>query len=342
MKKSLPILLMTIVLIALVWAGMGWLRHDSLEVAYPTRGSAVLAVYATGTVEATVMLPLSARGTARLMSLSVDEGVSVKKGQVLARLESDDLKSILEQMRANEHLAEQDLERQTALFKRRVTSEAALDKANAAWDAAKAAVRKAQSDLEMTTLTAPADGLILKRDGEIGQMIPSGQAIFWMSCCAPLRISVEVNEEDIVQVKPEQEVLIRADAFPDQVFKGKVQSITPKGDPISRTYRVRVEFVDDVPLQIGMTAETNIIITKNENALLVPSTAVSDHKLWLVRDGKLVQQEIKQGAKGLKETEIISGVHDKDTVVIMPSTTLKVGASVRTHFAKSKNTLESP
>jgi RND family efflux transporter MFP subunit len=302
----------------------------------------VLAVYATGTVEATVMLPLSARGTARLMSLSVDEGVSVKKGQVLARLESDDLKSILEQMRANEHLAEQDLERQTALFKRRVTSEAALDKANAAWDAAKAAVRKAQSDLEMTTLTAPADGLILKRDGEIGQMIPSGQAIFWMSCCAPLRISVEVNEEDIVQVKPEQEVLIRADAFPDQVFKGKVQSITPKGDPISRTYRVRVEFVDDVPLQIGMTAETNIIITKNENALLVPSTAVSDHKLWLVRDGKLVQQEIKQGAKGLKETEIISGVHDKDTVVIMPSTTLKVGASVRTHFAKSKNTLESP
>ena len=155
-----------------------------------------------------------------------------------------------------------------------------------------------------------------------------------MSCCAPLRISVEVNEEDIVQVKSGQEVLIRADAFPDQVFNGRVQSITPKGDPVARTYRVRVEFVGDVPLQIGMTAETNIIISKNDNALLVPSTAVSDHKLWLVKDNKLMQQEVKQGAKGLKSVEILSGVAEGDLVVVQPAATLKSGASVRTHFTQ--------
>ncbi len=183
-------------------------------------------------------------------------------------------------------------------------------------------------------LIAPDDGLIIKRDGEIGQLIPATQPVFWMSCCAPLRISVEVNEEDIVQVKSGQEVLIRADAFPDQVFNGKVQSITPKGDPIARTYRVRVEFVGDVPLQISMTAETNIIISKNDNALLVPSTAVSDHKLWLVKGGKLVQQEVKQGAKGLKNVEIVTGVTEGDVIVVQPTTTLKSGAAVRTHFAE--------
>ena len=97
---------------------------------------------------------------------------------------------------------------------------------------------------------------------------------------------------------------------------------------------MRVEFVEGVPLQIGMTAETNIIISKNDNALLVPSTAVSDHKLWLVKGGKLVQQDVKQGAKGLKSVEILSGVAEGDVIVVQPTATLKSGAVVRAHFAE--------
>ncbi len=183
-------------------------------------------------------------------------------------------------------------------------------------------------------LTAPDQGTIIKRDGEIGQLIAAQQPVLWMRCCAPLRISAEVNEEDIAQVKFGQEVLIRADAFPDQIFNGTVQSVTPKGDPVARTYRVRVEFTGDVPLKIGMTAETNIIISKNENALLVPSTAVTDHTLWLVRDDKLLQQAITLGASGTHSVEILSGVTQGDVVVVRPTAKLKSGATVRTYFAK--------
>jgi membrane fusion protein, multidrug efflux system len=336
MRKFLIFTLLIVSLLALAWGGTRFLRSENLDVALPTRGSAVLAVYATGSVEASVMLPIAAKGTARLVALHVDEGASVKKGQVLAQLESDDLKSILEQLRANERLAGHDFERQTELFKRRVTSEAALDKAKATLESSKAAVKKAQTDIDLMSLTAPADGLILKRDGEIGQLIPSSQTIFWMSCCAPLRISVEVNEEDIVQVKAGQEVLIRADAFADQIFKGKVQSMTPKGDPIARTYRVRVAFVGSVPLQIGMTAETNIIITKNDNALLVPSTAILERHVWLVREGKLVPQDVKLGAKGLKTTEIVDGLQESDIIVVQPTATLKAGEVVRTRMIEVK------
>lgn len=334
MKKSIILVLVILVLLALAWAGTRWLGNDSIEVAHPTHGPAVLAVYATGTVEATVMMPIAPRISAKLAELNVDEGSKVEKGQLLARLEDADMQSGLEQFRSQEALAKKTYDRATSLLKKGFITRANYDLAKANWESAKALSEKASTETNFMKLIAPDDGLIIKRDGEIGQLIPAQQPVFWMSCCAPLRISVEVNEEDISQVKSGQEVLIRADAFPDQVFNGKVQSITPKGDPVARTYRVRVEFVGDVPLQIGMTAETNIVISKNDNALLVPSTAVSDHKIWLVKDGKLVQQEVKQGAKGLKSVEILSGVTKSDMIVVQPTAKLKSGAAVRTHFAK--------
>jgi multidrug efflux system membrane fusion protein len=334
MKKFLILGLVMCALLTLAWAGMRWLGSESIEVTHPTRGAAVLAVYATGTVEATVMLPVASRISAKLAELNVDEGSKVKKGQILARLEDADLQSGLRQLQLQEDLTKKTHDRAVALLKNGFITRANYDLAKANWESAKALSAKAASETNFLKLLAPDDGLIIKRDGEIGQLIPAQQPVFWMSCCAPLRISVEVNEEDIVQVKSGQEVLIRADAFPDQIFNGKVQSITPKGDPISRTYRVRVQFVENVPLQIGMTAETNIIISKNDHALLVPTTAISDHKLWLVKDNKLVQQEIQQGAKGLKSVEILSGVAEGDTIVVQPTATLKSGASVRTHLVQ--------
>ena len=334
MKKRIILGFSALILLALAWAGIWWFSSYSIEVAHPTRGVAVLAVYATGTVEATVMMPIAPRISAKLAELNVDEGSTVVKDQILARLEDADLQSILQQFQSQEALAKKTYDRKAKLLKSGAISKAEYDSATSGWESAKALSAKASTETNFMKLIAPDDGLIIKRDGEIGQLIQAQQPVFWIRCCAPLRISAEVNEEDIVQVKSGQEVLIRADAFPDQIFNGTVKSITPKGDPIARTYRVRVEFAGDAPLQIGMTAETNIIISKNDNALLVPSTAVSDHKLWLVRKGKLVQQEIQQGAKGLKSVEIISGLEESDLIVVQPTTKLKSGASVRTHFVQ--------
>ncbi|MFZ4761808.1 MAG: efflux RND transporter periplasmic adaptor subunit [Alphaproteobacteria bacterium] len=333
MKKPILLGLAIIGVLVLAWLGKNWLNNELIEVTHPTRGPAVLAVYATGTVEATVMMPIAPRIAAKLVELTVDEGSKVGKGKLLARLEDTDLQSGLRQLQAQEMLAKKSYDRLSMLVKSGAISKAEYDSAKSAWESAKASSAKASTETNFMKLIAPNDGLIIKRDGEIGQLIPAQQPVFWLSCCAPLRISVEVNEEDIVQVKSGQEVLIRADAFPEQLFNGKVQSITPKGDPIARTYRVRVEFIGDVPLQIGMTAETNIIISKNDHALLVPSTAVSDHKLWLVKDNRLVQQEIKQGAKGVKSVEIINGVGESDVVAVQPTAQFTSGAAVRTHFA---------
>jgi RND family efflux transporter MFP subunit len=188
-------------------------------------------------------------------------------------------------------------------------------------------------EAEYLRLVAPADGRIIRRDGEVGQMIAANQPVFWLSCCAPLRISTEVDEEDITKVHPGQEVVIRADAFPGEVFHGQVKSITPKGDPVARSYRVRVSFAGKVPLLIGMTAETNIVISKHENALLVPAGAVENNHVWLVEEGHLKHQPVKTGAVGPEQVEIIEGIRVEDVLVLKPGEKYKEGQRVRVTWA---------
>jgi RND family efflux transporter MFP subunit len=129
--------------------------------------------------------------------------------------------------------------------------------------------------------------------------------------------------------------LVRADAFPGKIFKGHVQSITPMGDAVARSYRVRVELEDETPFLIGMTAETNIVIRKDDNALLVPTSAVQKDRVWRVVDNRLVEQKVTVGARGTDKTEIRDGLADGDQVVLKPDTTFKDGQRVRAHPAAS-------
>lgn len=307
-----------------------WQQHAlSVEAVYPVRGPAIYAVYATGTVEATVMMPIAPRTTARLITLESDEGNNVKKGQLLAQLEDNDLQKSIEQLQAREIYARSIYTRNRQLSEKNYVSKDELERAKSEWQAAKASVQKVEAEAGYLKLVAPADGKIISRDGEIGQLIPVNQPVFWISCCAPLRISTEVDEEDIAKVEAGQKVLIRADAFPDQTFYGKVQSITPKGNPIARSYRVRVEFTGEVPLQIGMTAETNIIINERKNALLLPVTAVENNTIWVIENNRLRQQPVTLGIKGLEQVEITDGLTDNDLIVLKPNNQLRKGKKVR-------------
>jgi RND family efflux transporter MFP subunit len=333
MKKFTVVGLVMMVLLAMAWGAHHWLRGSAFTVVHPTRGSAIQAVYATGTVEATVMMPIAPRLAAKLVELNVDEGSSVTKGQVLATLEDTDLQNALRQLQAQEAYAKKAYDRSTALLKSGFVSKANYDLAKADWEAARAASAKALAEANFMKLVAPADGLIIKRDGEIGQLIPANEPLFWLSCCAPLRISAEVDEEDIAQVKPGQAVLIRADAFAGQVFHGQVQAITPKGDPIARSYRVRITFTEETPLQIGMTAETNIITGEHKNALLLPTSAINQDAVWLVKDDRLIHQRVTVGAKGPEQTEILRGINVEDLVVKEPEVKFIAGHKVHTTLA---------
>lgn len=300
---------------AVVTAGYFFLRPPALEAVHPRIGPAITAVYASGTVEASVMLPVAPRIGGRLMQLRSDEHSRVRKGQVLAQLESIDVNSTIAQLEATAAFAKTDLGRYTRLHQENAVALQAYERAVAAWKTADAAVRQARALAGYMTLRAPDDCEVIQRDGEVGQFIAANTAIFWLSCHPHLRISALVDEEDMPLVKPGQPVLIRADAFAGRVFRAQVTEITPKGDAIGRSYRVRIELRADTPLHIGMTTESNIIVRKNDRALLVPAQSIADSAAWKIVEGRAMRVPVTTGAKSNDWIEIRSGISPKDTLL---------------------------
>lgn len=312
-------------------AGVLWWREGPVAVGVvaPTRGPAIDAIYATGTVEPTVMLPIAPRVGGRIMELNVDEGSRVRKGQVLARLDDADLTSTVEELEARARYARSQHERIANLVRQGFMAKAELDRTRTDLDAALAAVKRARTQRDYMALTSPADGLIIRRDGERGQFIPAGQAVFFLSCCAPLRVTAEVDEEDISRVRVGQKVVLRADALPGEVLDGSVAEVTPKGDPIARSYRVRVALADPSRVKVGMTVDANLIVAERANALLVPATAVQGNALWTVNDGRAHRQAVRIGVTGSGRTEIVEGLATDARVVDSPAADLREGHRVR-------------
>jgi RND family efflux transporter MFP subunit len=166
---------------------------------------------------------------------------------------------------------------------------------------------------------------VIRRDGEVGQFLPINQPLFWVSCLSPLRITADVDEEDIALVHVGQQVLVRADAFPGRVFHAHVRALTPKGDPVARSYRIRIVPDDTTPLQIGMTAEVNIITAEKQRALLVPSSAVTNNAVWILDRGKLQKRAVHVGIRGTDRFEIVAGLTVHDQIVETPPANAREG-----------------
>ncbi len=314
-------------------AAAAWLVWGPARVSVeqPARGMALEAVYATGTVEPTVEIRIAPRVAGRLVELHADEGDVVRKGALLARLEDVDLKAQVAELQARVELTAADHRRNLELRRTGMVSQAAVDRSRTDLEAAQAAVRRAREQVGFTRLLAPDDGRIIRRDGEVGEYIPVNQALFYMAAEGPLRITAEVDEEDVPRVQPGQDVLIHSDAFPGQVFAGRVDQITPRGDTTARSYRVRIALTGHPPLAIGMTTETNIVIDRRAAAPRVPTTAVVDAHVWVVENERARRVAVTTGVAGPQRTEIRAGLPADAYVIAQPPEHLEDGARVDAH-----------
>lgn len=327
-----PFVLPLVCLLIAAIAGTAWLVWPISVTTQPvSRGSVISAIYATGVVEPTVTLPIAPRQSGHLIDIPVDEGQQVQKGQMLARLNDSDLEGTVKEMTARSDFARSYFQRMKTLADKGLAAMVDLDRAKSDLAAADAALARARSQRDFMTLTSPADGTIIKRDGEIGQYIAAGQAVFHLACCAPLRVTTQIDEEDIPNVHVGQSVVLRSDALPNQVFSAEVIEITPKGDPVARSYRVRLKLNDQDLLKIGMTLDVNLIAEHRTHTLLIPTIAIDSQKVWTIVDGKLHLQNIVTGIHDATQTEVISGLDEGDIIVTSVQNDLREGRYVRLH-----------
>lgn len=298
----------------------------------PGRGTAVEAVYATGTVEPVRYARVGTKIAGPVTEVLKSEGDQVEEGNILAVIDASEDITRVQELAARLKLAEAELDRAARLRRTGNASQATLDQAESAQSAARAAYRGAKARLDDHFITAPVSGEMLRSENQIkvGDMVQPGQILFLVGDTSALQIEAEVDEEDIVKVAEGQDALIRADAFPGQALTARIARMTPFGDPVGRTYRVYLSLPEDTPLISGMTTEINIVVRKEENALLVPIAALSGRSIWVVVDGKAQLQEVKLGAVGQANAEIISGLAEDIPVIADPPPGLIEGQSVRT------------
>lgn len=306
-----------IVLIAAAAGVVSWYvwRPVKVIIARPTRGDAAEIVYASGSIEPRTWAKVAPVVRERIVEQCNCEGSRVAQGDVLARLDDSEGRAALGELEARQALAQEDFRRLSVLAERNAASRQALDQAQSELGQVEALVAGQKARLETYIMRAPSAGVVLRQDGEVGEVAELGTVLFWVGEPKPLLVVAEVNEEDIPRVEVGQRALLKSDAFPHQDLEAVVDSITPKGDPVTKTYRVRFRLPDDTPLRIGMSTDVNIVIRVSKNALLIPSAAIEGNNVFVVEGGKVRRREIRTGIRGTNGIEVLSGIDDKARVV---------------------------
>jgi membrane fusion protein, multidrug efflux system len=321
-----------LIALALVIAGaVVWMLRRAPEVATITahRGEAAEIVYASGVVEPKTWAKVTALVRERIVEQCNCEAQTVAQGTVLAKLDDSEARAALKELEARLQLASENLTRLSILVEKNAASQQSLDQARAEVAQLEALIAGQKAKLDNYVLRAPSSGVVLRQDGEVGEIAEPGVVLFWVGQPKPLLVVADVNEEDIPRVELGQRVLLRSDAFPGRTLEGKVDSITPKGDPVTKTYRVRISLPDDTPLRIGMSTDVNIVTRVAKDALLVPSLAIRGDELFIVESGHARQRKVEVGIRGLSDVQILSGIDEKTRIVSPYPDTLQDGARVK-------------
>jgi HlyD family secretion protein len=334
---------------------------------------------ATGYVVARHSSDVGVKTGGRLSRLSFEEGTRVRKGEVMAQIEHADTDALLEASRravaeADAQLAQavaardedvRSYERQRALMKDGITTDAALSgaqaaaavsaarvrSAEAAIASAHARVRVAEEALENTNVRAPFDGVVIKKRAEVGETVSpfgvqgqssrEGGAIATIADLGELEVQTEVSENSVAKLTGAMPAEVKLQAYPDQVYKGRLRQIFPSADRAKAIVEVRVSILNaDLHVKPEMTASVTFQEPHKVDAVtpaaaaaataapivLIPKRTVTEQNggpaVWVVTGTKVARRPVVLGRDRLDQVEVRVGVVPGEALVINPPATL--------------------
>jgi len=260
------------------------------------RGSISNTITATGTLEAVTTVQVGTQVSGIISKLYIDYNSKVKKGQILARIDTTTLAANLFDARASVYRqqiqvnqAKRNFDRTKALFEQKVVAQIEYDKALDDYETAKSSLISAQAQLNRAeinlgyaTIFAPIDGVVISKSVEQGQTVAASfnsPTLFTIANdLAKMQVQASVDEADIGQVKEGQDVTFSVDAYPEDQFKGSVKQI--RLQPVIVSNVVNYIVIIDVPnpdlkLMPGMTANITVKVNEASDVLKVPVKALS-------------------------------------------------------------------
>ena len=319
---------------------------------------------ASGYVVAQRKAAVASKGTGRLVFLGVVEGDQVRRDQIIARLEDNDIKAQLDQAKANLKLAEADLKDAENFYKRQKeltakglisqqefeTAEARYNRTLAIIDLASAQVTAAEVAMENTLIRAPFDGTVLTKNADVGEIVSpfgasinSRAAVVTMADMTSLQVEADVSESNIEKITLNQECEIVLDAYPEKSYPGFVAKIVPTADRSKATVLVKVGFKEyDSRVLPEMSAKVTFLTRRTDKdedkdkekpILLAPSSATGKRNgrdvVFVVKDDKAVEVQVQLGRKFGDNIEIISGVSSGESIIEKLTEKIKDGIAVK-------------
>ena len=211
--------------------------------------------------------------------------------------------------------------------------------AQAALAQARANLQLAQAKLDQDRVAAPADGTLISRNVEVGDIVQPGKELMQLAASGETQLVVQIDEKNLARLALGQRALVSADAFPGQRFAAELTYINPGIDATRGSVEVKLR-VADTPayLRQDMTVSVDIDVARRAGALVIPTDAVHDiatQAPWVLvlRDGRAVHQAIRLGLVGDGRLEVLDGLNAGDMVIPVANATVVAGQRVRARSA---------
>jgi HlyD family secretion protein len=321
-KKKMIIVIAAVLLVA----ALAWLltrKGENAQGRYTMtqidRGDLEALVSSTGTLSAVTTVQVGTQVSGRIAKIYTDFNQAVKKGELLAMLDTSslqmavsDAESSYDKAKAQLKQSKQDLERMQFLFKENIKTKNDLEQAQVNFELAQATLKSAQSSLERSRINlsyasiyAPIDGIVISRSVDVGQTVAasfSSPTLFLIANdLEKMQILANVDESDIGQIKEGQEVRFTVQAQPNRTFSGVVSQIRLEPTTVNNVvnYTVVINVANQEGLLLpGMTATIDFIVGQARNVLRVTNAALRVKPNQEMRDELMKQFAARAGGQG--------------------------------------------
>jgi len=278
-----------------------------VEVTEVIKGSVSANYSGTATLEAEGEALVVAKVSGVVEKIFVEEGDSVKTGQVLAKLEDEEFIHRLAQVESKLEELDNEFQRNKELFKNKLISAEAHDRTKYEYQTQKSTYDLTKLSLNYTEIKAPISGIVSERFIKVGNMVTVNQETFRVTDFDPLLAVLHVPEKELSKLQAGFPAELIADAVPGEIFSAGILRISPVVSAETGTFKVTVGVTDKTrKLKPGMFARVNIVYDMHENTLLLPKDAIltedSESTVFIVTEK--VEDKSENGEKGEKTEEI--------------------------------------
>jgi RND family efflux transporter MFP subunit len=281
-------------------------------------------------VRAKLQATLEAKLSGRIDKLPAVLGQRVKAGELVAHLDAAEINARLDQAEVSLEQAERDWKRVSALFEQQAVTRAEYDVAQSRNRLAKGAAAEAKAMMSYVEILAPFDGVVTKKWADVGDLAMPGKPLIAIEDPSVLQLEADVPQAIASHVQRDARLAARVDGVSGDLT-GTVSEIAPAADPVTRTFRVKVDLSEQPGLSSGQFARLLVPVGEG-NSLRVPVSAIVQRGqleiVFVVVDQHAQLQLVKTGKRIGDEMEILSGLHAGDAVVVEGAAQLTGGQPV--------------